>query len=650
MALAANGMLRLKQPLRYGTGKSAVTYEPGPQLCKQKRIYTAGGGPYGLSVGKGTALGRVKAVALKTWGFKQVLWLRQQIDMDRSFMEQYRASYLYTWWELARWFSPRSPRFLESDVNMGWLRNEQIIDDTAGQAKDVLVAGMLSGISSPTRQWFKLAPKNRALLDSQEVKDWCYDASKAMGQVFIGSNLYMELPKWYESASVYSTGLMWMEESDENLVRFQALPIGSYAIAHDNEGRVCKLSRVFQLTATKLIGEFGTRDSDGEVTNWEVFSQRVRNAHDTNQMETQFYVGHFVRPNEEYEPEAPGTKGFPFLEVYYEKGQSGVAAPDTNTTSGTSEQWRFLRVRGLNRMPVMQLIWKSTGEDDYGTECPGTRTLGCVKQLNAQEMRIAQAEEKMVNPPVLVPMTMGTKKVSLMPGGSTMTDMRNKDNGIRPVFEMKFDVSSVSNHSATLRSQINSGWFYDLFRAMQSLNDQKTQPVSATEIQEMKEQKLLMLSPVLENVNLHGFKPLIEFTYDLMMQFKMLPPMPASLKGHDMAVEFTSIFSEALKALELQSLQSFTQELTGYAQLSPSTLDNVDMDELVNMRADKGNIPSHIMRDPKQVAAMRAQRAKVQAQQQQMQQKMQQAQIAQTASKASLNPADPNMLTQAMGM
>ena len=134
-------MLRLKQPLRYGTGKSAVTYEPGPQLRKQKRIYTAGGGPYGLSVGKGTALGRVKAVALKTWGFKQVLWLRQQIDMDRSFMEQYRASYLYTWWELARWFSPRSPRFLESDVNMGWLRNEQIIDDTAGQAKDVLVAG-----------------------------------------------------------------------------------------------------------------------------------------------------------------------------------------------------------------------------------------------------------------------------------------------------------------------------------------------------------------------------------------------------------------------------------------------------------------------------------------------------------------------------
>ena len=650
MTPSKDGRIRFTQPLRYGTGKSGVVYEPGPVLKKQKRIYTAGGGPYGLSVGKGTALGRVKAVALRTWGFKQVLWLRQQIDLDRSIMENARASYLYTWWELARWFSPRSPRFLESDVNYGWLRNEQIIDDTAGQAKDVLVAGMLSGISSPTRQWFKLAPKDRTLLDRQDVKDWCYDASKAMGQVFIGSNLYEELPAWYESAAVYGTGLMWMEESDDNLVRFQALPIGSYSISHDNEGRVNKFHRAFQMKAQQLLGKFGTRDSDGEITNWEVFSQSVRYAHDTDQGEQEFYIGHYVRPNDEYDPEAPGTKGFPFLEVYYEKGQVTANAPNTNTTAGTSEQWRFLRIRGLNRMPLMELIWKKHAEDDYGTECPGTRTLGVNKQLQAQEMRIAQAEEKMVNPPVLVPQNMGTKKVSLMPGGSTMTDMRGKDNGIRPVFEMKFDVESVGNHSAMLRGQINNGWFYDLFRAMQSLNEKKTQPVSATEIQEMKEEKLLMLSPVLEKVNLHGLKPLVEFTYDLMMMFKLLPPMPASMKGRDMSVEFTSIFSEALKALELQSIQGFVQDLTGYAQLQPGVMDNVDMDDLTILRADKGNVPSHIIRDPKERDAMRAQRAKVQAQQQKMAMQQQQAQTAQTASKASLNPADPSMLTQAMGM
>lgn len=633
-----------------GPEKAYVVYSSSPSMRKDKRIYTSGGGPYGLSVGRGTALGRVRAVALKTWGFKQILWLRQQVELDRSILEMDRSTFLLTWWELARWFSPRSPRFLESDVNHGWLRNDQIIDDTGGQAKDVLVAGMLSGLSSPTRQWFKLSIKDRSLSERQAVQNWCYDASRAMAEVFIRSNLYEELPQWYESAAVYGTGLMWMEESKNNVVRFLALPIGSYSIHHDNEGQINKFHRYFMMTATQLLDQFGVRDSNGEITNWEVFSQAVRTAHDTHQGEMWFYVGHYVRPNEEVDPEAPGTKGFPFLEIYYENGQVNQNAPGTNSTSISSEQWRFLRVRGISQMPLMELIWKKTGMDDYGSECPGIRTLGNVKQLNVQETRISEAEEKMVNPPLKGPMTIGTKKVSLVPGGLTLYDQRSHDGGLTPIHEVKFDTTASENHSERLRQQIRSGWFYELFQAMQALNDQKTQPVSATEIRELKEEKLLMLSPVLEKANLHGFKPLIEFTYEIMDRLKMLPQIPSIASGREIGVEFTSIFSEALKAMELQSIEGFQQELAAYAQLSPTVLDNVDFDELLRLRADKGNLPSHILRDPEEVAHMRAQRAKAQAQQAQMQQKMQQAQIAQTASRANLDPDQPNMLTQAMGM
>lgn len=627
-----------------------VVYEPGPVLRKAKRIYTSGGGPYGLSVSRGTALGRVKAIALKTWGFKQVLWLRQQIELDRSILEMDRSTYLLTWWELARWFSPRSPRFLESDVNHGWIRNDQIVDDTAGQAKDVLVAGMLSGLSSPTRQWFKVSLKDRAAMERQDVKDWCYDASRALAEILIRGNLYEELPQWYESAAVYATGVIWMEESPDNVARFMALPIGSYSIHHDNEGRVSKFHRSFMMTANQLLDQFGERDKEGNITNWDVFSQPVRTAHDTHQGEMWFYVGHYVRANQEPDPEAPGTEGFPFLEVYYENGQVNQNAPGTNTTSISSEQWRFLRVRGLEQMPVMELIWKKTGMDDYGTECPGIRTLGNVKQLNVQEVRISEAEEKMVNPPLKGPMSIGTKKPSLVPGGLTLYDQRGHDGGLTPLHEVKFDTASSENHSDRIRGQIRSGWFYELFMAMQALNDQKTQPVSATEVREMKEEKLLMLSPVLEKANLHGFRPLIEFVYRLADRLKMLPPMPPAARGKELGVEFTSIFSEALKAMELQSIEGFQQELAAYAQLSPGILDNVDMDELLRLRAEKGNLPSHVMRDKEQVAKMRQQRAKIQAQQAQMQQKMQQAQIAATQSRAQLDPDQPNMLTQAMGM
>ena len=601
----------------------------------------------GMSIGPGTSLERIKNVALKTFGWNSVLWLRQQIELDRTVLEMDRSTFIETWWELSKYFSPRRPRFLESDVNKGWRRNGQIIDDTGGMCKDVLAAGMLAGVSSPNRLWFGLGVSDMALEENQEVKDWSYKVTQLMASVFYKSNLYEELPLMYEDAGVFATGLVWMEESLKEVVSFKSLPIGSYSIHHDNQGHLNKFYRSFMMTAAQLLDEFGHRNAKGEIDNWENFSQAVRTAHDNHTLDYWFYVGHYIRPNHEFEPEAAGTFGQPWLECYFERGQVNQAAPGVSTTSSGSEQWRFLRIRGLQQMPIMELIWKKTGEDDYGTECPGIRAVGDVRQLQAQERRVSQASEKMINPPMQGPSTLKGQRVSILPGDLTTYEQRGGDPGFRPAHEVNLNIQMMEQRSDRIRNRIKQFFYYDLFLMMEQEQD-SSQPITAEEVREKHEEKLLMLSPVLEKANRGAFNPLIQFTYRAMLQRGMIPTMPQAMRGKQIEVNYTSIFAQSLKMIELEALQKFSQWLAEIAQVFPEALDVADADEMVKQFANLVTLPPTIIRTEDAMTAIRKQRAQQQQQQQQMQAAQQQAETAKSLSSASTDPSQPTALTQMM--
>lgn len=603
----------------------------------------------GWQVSTGTELGRIRDQALKTVGYDSVLWLRQQIELDRSVMEFIRSTFVLTWFKLGKVFSPRRGRFLESDVNQGYMRNFEILDDTGGQAKDVLAAGMLAGISSPSQQWFMLTSGDTHLDENQSVKEWCFNVSQRMASVFQRSNLYEELPLWYEDSATFAIGMIWMAESLKDTVTFKCIPIGSYMVQHTPEGRVETFYRSYMMTVAQILKEFGQRNSKGEITNWEHFSQAIRSAHDNKTPHYTFYVGHYIRPNHEYEPEAPGTQGFPFLEVYFERGQVNQTAPGVSTTDMGSEQWRFLRVRGLMQMPIMELIWKKTGEDDYGTECPGIRSFGDARQLQAMVKRTAQAAEKGVNPAMQGPSTMKGQRVSILPGDLTTYDQRPGEPGFRPAHEVKYDFSAVGGLIQEIRGRMQAAWYFPLFMMLQQLQENGgKQPITAEQVREMKAEKLLMLGPLVQKASRNGFTPLIEFTFRAMLQAGLIPPVPEALKGRALAVDFTSIFAQALKMASLEALKDFTAWVLSLVEALPGILDVVDADELIRQYADMVEIPPTILREAGAVSVIRNQRAKAQQAQAQAQAQQQQAETANKLAGASTDPKNPNALTEMM--
>ena len=88
-------------------------------------------------------------------------------------LEDDRSSWRSHWIEISDHLLPRRGRYLlESQSSKGRKRNTKIVDNTGGQALRTLSAGMMSGMTSPARPWFRLQTPDPELMDAAGVKDW----------------------------------------------------------------------------------------------------------------------------------------------------------------------------------------------------------------------------------------------------------------------------------------------------------------------------------------------------------------------------------------------------------------------------------------------------------------------------------------------
>ena len=127
---------------------------------------------------------------------------RQRYQAMRTQLDSERSSFMPTWRTLGDYILPRRPRFTVTDVNKGDRRNQNIINSTGTLAARTLQSGMMGGITSPARPWFKLTTADQDLADVSSVKDWLYQVTQRMQTAYIRSNLYNTLPLIYGDLSV----------------------------------------------------------------------------------------------------------------------------------------------------------------------------------------------------------------------------------------------------------------------------------------------------------------------------------------------------------------------------------------------------------------------------------------------------------------
>lgn len=534
-------------------------------------------------------------------------------------MEAERASFMPHWRDLADYVLPRRPQFNVTDTNKGERRNLKIVDSTATLAARTLRSGMMSGVTSPARPWFRLSTPDPALAEFGPVKDWLHIVSQRMSTVFLRSNLYNALPTVYGDIGVFATAAMGIEEDFDGVIRCYPFPIGSYAIANNDRLKVDVFSREFRLTVRQTVQKFGKLSERSGSPDWSVFSDRVKEAYDRGNLDQWVDICHVIQPNQDYNPKSLTSKRY--QSVYYDK-----------TTSDQEE--RYLRDSGYDYFPVLCPRWEVSGEDVYGTECPGMTALGDTKALQLLQKRKSQAIEKHINPPMTGPTSLKSQRASILPGDITYVDEREGQKGFRPVHEVKPDIEGVVLDIQEHQHRIRRAYYEDLF-LMLATSDRRQ--ITAREIDERHEEKLLAVGPVLEQLNQDLLDPLIDVTFNIMVRQGLIPEPPEELQGMDLKVEYVSIMHQAQKMAGLAGIERFSAYVGQLATVNPEVLDKIDMDQAVDEYGEITGVPPRIVRPDEMVAEMRQARAQAAQAQQQAMTMAEGAKTAKDLSGASLD-------------
>lgn len=497
----------------------------------------------------------------------------------------------WSWWqamrELTRFINPRLGRFLETPnvTGRGRPKNQAIINSTATTSSKRCAAGLMAGICSPSRPWFKLAVGRTKFGEGSPAQQWLALCEERMGIVLSESNFYRSIATMFEDIAVVGTGVMLVYEDFEDVLRCEPVAPGEYYLAVDARLQPSTFGRKIAMTVSQVVGQFGI----------DRVSENIRTMYTANSLDQEVMISHLIMPNDERVWGDMGARGSPFIEVYWEDSDAG----------------EVLRVRGFNERPFCAARWTVTGNDAYGRSL-GMDALSDVKQLQVMEKSLAQAIAKMINPPMTGPTTLKHEGASVIPGAITWLPP-GTDGQFKPVYELRdFDIAAMQGLIARVEQRIKTTFFEDLFLMISQLDTVRT----ATEITARKEEQMLQLGPALERLHDELLRITIERLFGMMHRAGLLPPAPQEIASKFMTVEFISTLAQAQKATATTTLERLLSFVGNMAAVYPEVRDKVDPDQTIDEYADAIGASPTIIVSAEKVAQIRAARAK-QAQQQQ---------------------------------
>src|SRR5258708_26885164 len=169
----------------------------------------------------------------------------------------------YSWWthgrELADYSLPRRYKCLitPNQMSSGSPINQHILDSTGTLAARNLAAGMMSGISSPTRPWFKLKVGRLDSTQTSPVSLWLAECERLMYLIFAESNFYTAMAIFYFDLVVFGTAVMLIYEDYDNVVNCINPAFGQHYLDIDGRYRPVVFYREFTYTIAQTVDEFG---------------------------------------------------------------------------------------------------------------------------------------------------------------------------------------------------------------------------------------------------------------------------------------------------------------------------------------------------------------------------------------------------------
>ena len=515
-------------------------------------------------------------------------------DLTKSLLSRFdrlkaqRQNWETHWQEVADFMQPRKADVTKTR-SRGDKRTERIFDSSPIQAVELLAASLHGMLTNPSTPWFSLRFKDSSLEMEDEAKLWLENATEVMYTAFNRSNFQQEIFELYHDLITFGTAAMFIQEDNEDILKFSTRHINEIYIAEDDKGKIDTVYRKFKISARAAIQQFGN------AVSVDIQSHIKKDPY--NEIE----ILHVVYPRSDFNPKKKDTNNMPFESVYIEMKNGNE-----------------LSVSGFQEFPFVVPRYLKASHEIYGRS-PAMTALPDVKMLNEMSKTTIKAAQKQVDPPLLVPDDGFLLPVRTVPGGLNFYRSGTRDR-IEPL-NIGANNPLGLNMEEQRRTAIRNVFYVD-----QLLMQQGPQ-MTATEVIQRNEEKMRLLGPVLGRLQSELLKPMIDRCFNILFRREQFAPAPDFLSGQDIEIEYVSPLAKAQKSSELSSITRGIEILGSLANVAP-VFDYINFDALVKHVADLVGVPQKVLKLQSQVNAEREQAAQQQQQMAQMQQLQQVAQAA----------------------
>lgn len=469
--------------------------------------------------------------------------------------------------EIKELIRPDTTDFYGGSSRPGDSRRRQF-DSTASWALDQLAAGLHSHLSSPVDLWFMLGVTGTPYAELDfDAKNWLSYTTDVIyshySNPFASFNpvyheCYMDVGA-FGTANIYQ----WLDPKTRTLM-FRAYPLSDCWVDENDDGIVDTMHRACKYSVRQVEQEFGQ------------LTEKLRKMKPSDQVT----VIHEVRPRTDRDVSSSSPTNKRFASLYVCK--------DTTET---------LRVSGYDWFPYHVPRWAKLAGEVYGRS-PGLSVLPDVRMVNAMRKTIIVAAQKMVDPPLMVEDDGYMLPVRTQPGGINF-----RRPGAEPILplptaqRLEVGVDQIEQS----REMIRRGFYVDwLVRPM------KKERQTAQEIMDDRNQMLSMLGPVVGRLQAELLGPTIKLSFNLLNRAGMLPPVPASLEGAQLEINYVSPAAKAQTLTRGQGMMAYLQQVTQLLPVMPGLIYSIDEDAVNSELQDLTDAPRRILLDPEEATRRRA--------------------------------------------
>ena len=527
-------------------------------------------------------------------------------------MEENRQDYLKRWKAIRDYQLPYIGCFDDTADTTDYARRRDtnIYHSVAWQANQSFAAGVMSGLTPPSRQWFRLIWSNDTMKNHPEAGELLDKRMNILQDVLLKSNFYNAIHSSYLELAFGQAPLAIFQDADTG-VHFVPFTVGTYMMENGPDGIVDTFCTKYEMTARQLADKFGA----------DRLPSSIRAELENGGVKTKHKLWWLVEPNRFHDrnKEVMDKYHMKYLSLYWlEEGEKD-----------------FLDIGGFQEWPIPVARYLVTGNETYG-KGPGWFAEGDSKGLQKLEKDDIIAVELGIKPPMAASATTAKQGINLTPGSYTVVE-RNEP--VTPLFNVNVNLQHLQEKIRDLQDRIKRAYSADLFMMLERLEDKS---MTAQEVLQRKQEQLQQLGPVVQRLQFEFLRKIIERVYNILDRAGILPQpedaeLALALSNEEVTIEYISPLAQAQKMAGMTNIEqaiAFTGQL---AQFDQSVLDKIDFAKTIDSYFDMVGAPASIKRTEEEYEAIQQQKAQAMAEAKQQEQMAQAVQMAAPAAQAAKN-------------